>query len=53
MSKSYDSCVKQVQEKIDQAKVGKTYKCDSKGNPNKRGKKRCKSNAHKICSRLR
>lgn len=53
MPKKYDSCIKKVKSKIKRAKIGKTYKCDSKGNPNPRGKKRCKTSAYKICSYLR
>jgi len=49
MPKKFDNCVKSVQKKIDQSKIGKTYKCDSKGNPNPRGKKRCKTSSYAIC----
>ena len=53
MGKKYDDCVKDIQEKIKSGEMKKNYKCDSKGKPNKRGKKRCKSNAYKLCSRIR
>jgi len=49
-----DKCVKSVNKKIKQSKIGKTYKCDSKGNPNKKGKHRCKTSSWAICkSRMR
>lgn len=53
MPKKYDSCIKQVKQKIKSGKLKKTYKCDTKGNPNKRGKKRCLSNPFKLCSRVK
>jgi len=49
MPSKLDRCVKSVQKKIDQAKIGKTYKCDAQGNPNPRGRKRCKTSAYAIC----
>ena len=49
MPKKLDRCVKAVKKKIKQAKIGKTYKCDAKGNPNPRGRKRCKTSAWAIC----
>lgn len=53
MGKKYDSCVKQVKSKIRRGEISKTFRCDSKGKPNPRGRKRCKANAHAICSKLR
>lgn len=44
MGKKYDSCVKQVDKKLKQGKLKKTYKC---------GNKRCKTNSHAICNKLR
>lgn len=49
MPKKLDDCVKAVKQKIKKREIKKTYKCDSKGNPNKRGKKKCKTNAYAIC----
>jgi len=48
MGKKYDACVRQVKRKMK-----KTYKCDSEGNPNKRGRHRCRSNPHAICSKIK
>jgi hypothetical protein len=53
MGKKYDDCVSDVKKKLKHGKMKKTFKCDSEGNPNKRGKKRCKSEAHAIFSKLR
>lgn len=53
MPKKYDRCVAKVKKKIAKAKIGKTYKCDINGKPNPRGKKRCKTSAYAICSKLR
>ena len=52
MPQKYD-CVRDVKKKIKSGKFKKNFRCDSLGNPNKRGKKRCKSNAHVICSKLK
>ena len=44
MGKKFDSCVKQVKSKIRRGKIPKTYK---------KGKRRIKTNAYKICARLK
>lgn len=49
----YDKCIRKVSSKIKKSKIKKYYRCDSKGNPNPRGRKRCKSSVYKICSELR
>ncbi|MCX6748687.1 MAG: hypothetical protein NT076_03710 [Candidatus Pacearchaeota archaeon] len=49
MPKKLDKCVREVEKKISKAKKGKTYKCDSEGNPNPRGKHKCKTSAWAIC----
>ena len=49
MPKKLDDCVKEVNRKIKSGEINKTYKCDSQGNSNKRGKKKCKTNAYAIC----
>lgn len=49
MPKKLDSCVKEVKKKIANGEIEKTYKCDSKGKPNPKGKKKCKTNPYAIC----
>lgn len=49
MPKKLDRCVKDVKRKIRQGKIPKTFKCDAKGKPNKRGRKRCRTNPYAIC----
>lgn len=53
MPKKFDSCVRKVKRKIKSGAIPKTFKCDVKGRPNKRGKKKCKTNAYAICKRKR
>ncbi len=53
MPKKYDKCLKDVRKKLKSKDMNKTYKCDSKGKPNKRGRHRCKTSPYKICSRLK
>ena len=49
MPKKLDDCVKEVKKKISKGEIKKTYKCDSKGKSNPRGKKRCKTSAWGTC----
>ena len=49
MPKKLDDCVREVKKKIKKGDIKKTYKCDAKGNPNQRGKHRCKTSAWAIC----
>jgi len=49
MPSKLDKCVEKVKKKIDEAKIKKYYRCDAQGNPNPKGKKRCKTSAHAIC----
>lgn len=44
MPKKYDSCIKKVKAKLRKGKIKKTYK---------KGRKRYKTNAYAICSKLR
>lgn len=49
----FERCKKDVKRKIMSGKISKTFKCDAKGKPNKRGRNRCKTNEFALCSRLR
>lgn len=49
MPKKLDKCVKAIKNKIKSGMLKKTYNCDSKGNPNKKGKHKCKTNPWAIC----
>jgi hypothetical protein len=51
MPKNLDKCVIDIKKKIKSGEIKKTYKCDSKGNKNSRGKHKCKSEPWAICKR--
>ncbi len=53
MSKNYENCVSDIKKKLKQGKMKKTFRCDSEGNTNQRGKNRCKSNPHALCSKIK
>jgi len=53
MPKKFDNCINAVNNKINKGKIKKTFRCDSKGNPNTKGKKKCKTNPYKICSKFK
>ena len=48
MATKYERCKKEVKKKIKDGKIKKTYKCDSSGKANNRGKHKCKTSEFKI-----
>ena len=53
MGKKYESCIRKMKAKIKSGEIEKTFKCDSKGNANSKGRKRCRSDPYALCEKSR